>query len=184
MAGGRPSSYKPEFAKQAEKLCSLGATDEDLAAAFDVSLAVIAEWAWNDRAFFEAITPTDEIREGWKQRRANRYTARNAKRRETRKNNPSVRLIEAMRARLWAALKGRSDGALFSRLGYDKQELVSHLEARFQPGMTWHVDHIRPCASFDMMDAAQFAAAWALDNLNPLWAGDNLRKGSRYVADA
>jgi hypothetical protein len=41
---GRPSSYKPEFAKMARHLCKLGATDADLAAAFEVSIPTIDTW--------------------------------------------------------------------------------------------------------------------------------------------
>ena len=39
--GGRPSSYKPEYAKMARHLCKLGATDADLAEAFGVSVVTI-----------------------------------------------------------------------------------------------------------------------------------------------
>lgn len=42
---GRPSSYKPEYAAQAEKLCLLGATDDDLADFFGVSDRTITRWA-------------------------------------------------------------------------------------------------------------------------------------------
>jgi len=45
MPAGRPSKYKPEFAKQAEKLCKLGATDPDLADFFGVSINTIGNWS-------------------------------------------------------------------------------------------------------------------------------------------
>ena len=41
---GRPSSYKPEYAKQAKKLCELGATDNDLADFFEVNECTINRW--------------------------------------------------------------------------------------------------------------------------------------------
>lgn len=44
---GRPAKYKPEFAKQAEKLCRLGATDADLADFFGVQTSTI--WRWTGR---------------------------------------------------------------------------------------------------------------------------------------
>jgi hypothetical protein len=44
-----------------------------------------------------------------------------------------------------------------------------------------HVDHKRPCAAFDQTDPVQFAECWALDNLQPLWASDNIKKGARYA---
>jgi hypothetical protein len=44
MAGGRPSAYKAEYAKQAKILCELGATDQHLADSFGVSTVTINAW--------------------------------------------------------------------------------------------------------------------------------------------
>jgi hypothetical protein len=55
MAGGRPSKYKAEFAKKTEKLCDLGATDEDLAEFFDVSIRTIANWKTEHPEFLQAL---------------------------------------------------------------------------------------------------------------------------------
>ena len=43
--GGRPSTYKPEYARIARVMCANGATDADLASAFDVTTMTI--WRWN-----------------------------------------------------------------------------------------------------------------------------------------
>lgn len=77
-----------------------------------------------------------------------------------------------------------------SLVGYSIRELMTHMEERFVPGMSWanlgewHIDHVRPRASFEFAapDEPQFRECWALSNLQPLWAKDNLRKGSRLVA--
>jgi hypothetical protein len=53
--GGRPSSYKPEFAKQAEKLCKLGATDADLADFFEVNTSTIWRWSGQHEEFCNAL---------------------------------------------------------------------------------------------------------------------------------
>jgi hypothetical protein len=76
----------------------------------------------------------------------------------------------------------------FSLLGYSLDDLMRHLEAQFEPWMTWenygfygwHIDHIRPLASFtyDTPDDPQFKEAWALSNLRPLRSVDNWRKGA------
>lgn len=74
-------------------------------------------------------------------------------------------------------------------LGYSVDELKAHLEARFLPGMTWanrsewHIDHIRPIASFQFttIHDPDFYECWKLDNLQPLWIRDNLSKGAKYV---
>jgi hypothetical protein len=41
---GRPSLYKPEFAAQAFELCLAGATNQDLADAFEVGHSKIDNW--------------------------------------------------------------------------------------------------------------------------------------------
>lgn len=182
----RPSRYKAEFAEQAAKLCRLGLTDEQIAYFFSVSIEEIALWAWEEKAFFDAITPTDSKRQEWAQARRAASEARGEAKRRRMAANPTERIANSMRARMWAALKGKTSGSCLQRLGYTLAELKSHLESRFGPGMTWgnygrwHIDHIRPCASFDLADEAQFNMCWALENLQPLWATDNVRKGAKY----
>lgn len=62
---------------------------------------------------------------------------------------------------------------------------MTHLEAKFSEGMTWqnygtwHIDHIRPLASFDLTDPAQVRLACHFTNLQPLWGADNIRKGDK-----
>lgn len=188
LAAETPSPYKPEFAEQAARLCSRFLTDEEIAQVLGVSLADIAWWAWEHEEFFRAITPTHEQRMQWRAEMIACRAKANAHKRAAQQKRPGLRIENAMRARLWAALKGRTDGALFSRLPYSQQQLVDHLESRFLPGMTWenygrwHVDHRKPCCLFDQADSAQFAECWSLDNLQPLWAEDNFRKGSRYAS--
>lgn len=54
--GGRPTDYRPEFAKQAAKLCLLGATDNELADFFEVHRATIYRWKHDHPEFCAAIT--------------------------------------------------------------------------------------------------------------------------------
>lgn len=51
---GRPSSYKPEYAKQAAKLCTFGATDAELAFFFEVSISTISQWKIQHPEFLKA----------------------------------------------------------------------------------------------------------------------------------
>lgn len=53
--GGRPSGYKPEFAKQTEKLCELGATDEEVADFFEVSVRTVYRWQAQHAEFCHAL---------------------------------------------------------------------------------------------------------------------------------
>ena len=52
---GRPSSYREEYAAQAEKLCKLGATDAELAEFFEVDEATIHRWKHSHGEFCESI---------------------------------------------------------------------------------------------------------------------------------
>jgi len=54
-ATGRPSSYKPEYADQARKLCLLGSTDGELADFFEVSEQTINAWKTAHSEFLESI---------------------------------------------------------------------------------------------------------------------------------
>lgn len=73
-------------------------------------------------------------------------------------------------------------------LPYTVEELMQHLEKLFTEGMTrenygkWHVDHKKPDCLFNYksVDDEEFQKCWALENLQPLWAIDNTRKGSKY----
>lgn len=69
-------------------------------------------------------------------------------------------------------------------LGCTPAQLRTHLERQFLRGMSWanrtdwHIDHIRPLASFDLTDPDQIKTACHFTNLRPIWAKDNLRKGA------
>ena len=61
------------------------------------------------------------------------------------------------------------------------------MENKFQDGMNWenygfygwHIDHIIPCSSFDMIDPEQQKICFHYSNLQPLWAADNFRKSDK-----
>lgn len=58
---GRPPKYKPTFAKQAEKLCALGATDDNLADFFDVSVRTISRWKVEHEEFCQALKAGKDV---------------------------------------------------------------------------------------------------------------------------
>ncbi len=79
-------------------------------------------------------------------------------------------------------------GKLEQAWGYEVADLMDHVERLFRDGMSWdnwgewHIDHIRPRASFGIRSLGDeaFRECWALSNLQPLWAKDNIRKGAKY----
>lgn len=106
------------------------------------------------------------------------------------KEDPIFRLLKNMRNGMWSVLSGRTKSShTMEYVGMSPDELMNHLENKFTEGMTrdnygeWHVDHIRPLASFDFTGPdreEQLHIAWSHTNLQPLWALDNIRKGARY----
>lgn len=70
-------------------------------------------------------------------------------------------------------------------LGYSAKDLCAHLEAQFEPGMSWHnrsawhIDHIKPVSAFIQEGITDPKIVNALSNLRPLWAKDNFAKGDK-----
>jgi Prasinovirus endonuclease VII len=104
--------------------------------------------------------------------------------------DPAFKVTEYMRRRVRLALKGTPKaGTTENLVGCSWQELRAHLESMFLPGMGWHnhslsgwhIDHKRPCASFDLSDPAQQRLCFHYTNLQPLWAADNQKKGDSYT---
>lgn len=53
--GGRPSAFKEEFPKIAEKMCELGATDDEIAEAFGVCVRSIHSWKHQHEEFSSSL---------------------------------------------------------------------------------------------------------------------------------
>lgn len=70
-------------------------------------------------------------------------------------------------------------------------QLKLHLEKNFLPGMCWgnygiwHIDHKIPKKNFNYEGIKDIAVkkCWGLQNLQPLWAKDNIRKGCRTLEE-
>jgi len=93
-----------------------------------------------------------------------------------------------LRSRLNSALKNNQKvGSAVNDLGCSIEFLKKHLEKQFKEGMNWnnyglygwHIDHIKPLDCFDLSDREELLKACHYTNLQPLWAEDNLSKGSK-----
>lgn len=113
-------------------------------------------------------------------------TAKNMRHR--RRTIPRVAISTRMSAGIKNSLRDGKQGRSWESLvGYSVTDLMAHLERKFVDGMSWknrgkwHIDHVRPLASFSFAtpNDPDFKMAWALDNLQPLWAMDNIRKSAR-----
>jgi hypothetical protein len=90
----------------------------------------------------------------------------------------------------------------FDLLGYTPTQLINHLEGLFEPWMTWdnwgvynpnswnnedsstwtwQIDHIKPISDFSITDFQDpmLRVCWALDNLRPLSAKENILKSNK-----
>ena len=111
-------------------------------------------------------------------------------------SNPRNRLSNRMAAGVKRLLRGQKNGRPWETLvGYTIDDLRSHLEKLFEPGMTWenygkngwHVDHIRPMTAFVFVSYKdpEFRLCWSLDNLMPRWCTTAIAiaHGSRSVGN-
>lgn len=105
------------------------------------------------------------------------------------KNDINFRIASAMRSRVRAAIKsgnGEKAELTMNLIGCTVEQLRTFLEADFEEGMTlenygeWHIDHIRPCASFNLEDPEEQKKCFHWTNLQPLWALDNIKKGDKW----
>ncbi len=110
-----------------------------------------------------------------------------------RKNDIHFKLMgnvsSLIREKLKRRLCSKNNKSTWFFLPYTVDDLIRHLENLFKPGMSWanygewHIDHIRPDCKFDYknVEDEEFQKCWALENLQPLWAEENLRKNNRLI---
>jgi len=108
---------------------------------------------------------------------------------ERKQQDPAYKILCNLKRRIVYVIK-RNTKADTSKnlLGCTKEEFMKYIESKFTDGMNWdnygyygwHIDHIRPCSSFDMSDPEQQKQCFHYTNLQPLWMQDNLLKGDKY----
>lgn len=73
-------------------------------------------------------------------------------------------------------------------LGCSAEFFKNYIESKFKDGMSWnnygmygwHLDHIKPCVCFDLTDEKQLRECFHYSNFQPLWASENISKGSQF----
>jgi len=105
------------------------------------------------------------------------------------------RILRACRTRVWGILtvKGRKSAKTLELLGCTAAELRKYLESKFESWMTWEnygkrstikswdIDHIIPCAKFDLQCPVQQHACFHYSNLQPLEHFENIRKRDKII---
>jgi hypothetical protein len=101
--------------------------------------------------------------------------------------DPEFKLLKTLRSRLGCALSRKKSNKTLELTSCTISYLMDYLEAKFTEGMTWqnhgdwHIDHIKPCCSFNLSDKEEQKKCFHYTNLQPLWAKDNLSKGCKII---
>ena len=117
-------------------------------------------------------------------------TSINKYRRKKFKTDPSFKIEFLLRTRIRDCLKkqaGIKAKKSLELLGCTSKQARDHLESQFTEGMTWdnmgrggwHIDHIIPCAFFDLTKPSHQKVCFNWQNLQPLWEKDNCVKGDK-----
>ena len=127
----------------------------------------------------------------WREKNIDRHRENKRNYERTRKaNDPIYKLISNFRTAIYQVLKEnqvQKNGHYFDILKYSPENLIEHIEGKFQDGMTWdnygewHVDHIKPISLFEIFEIGdkEFMSCWSLENLQPLWGNENIRKSNK-----
>jgi hypothetical protein len=144
---------------------------------------------------WRAANPGYSARATAKWRKANPDRARELGAASTakRRNTPQGKITSAVSSgiRNGILLGSKAGRDTFQLLGYSVEDLKKHLELNFKTGMSWdnygrtgwHIDHIVPLKAhnFQTPEDHDFKRAWALSNLQPLWASENLSKQAKLA---
>lgn len=103
--------------------------------------------------------------------------------------DPHYRLDRAVSAAMRKALDNPKNRHWEYFVGYTISDLIKHLENLFEDGMSWenygqwHIDHIIPKSWFNYKSRydEEFCKAWDLENLQPMWAHENMSKNNRFA---
>jgi len=96
------------------------------------------------------------------------------------------RLNSAMRNHIGNMLVGyfsRKYGGISALLGWPVELLYLDFQRKFKDGMSWdnwgewHIDHIKPKALFSVDEIRE---CFDMDNLQPLWKSENLKKRDKW----
>ena len=110
--------------------------------------------------------------------------------RNRKSRDPLYKLISNFRTAIYTVLKESNVdkyGHYFDILKYTPNELINHLELQFKDDMSWdnygiwHVDHKLPITNFNIseMGDEEFMRCWSLDNLQPMWGIENIKKSNK-----
>jgi hypothetical protein len=131
------------------------------------------------------LHPIQHIRDYYKATKVERDRISHAKARKKYLSKPSNRIAHAFRCSINKYIKAKNPrDTTKGFLGCTFEEFKDHLESQFTEGMTWdnwgrggwHIDHIIPCAVFDLTKPSHQKVCFNYQNLQPLWESENCSK--------
>src|SRR6266436_1563626 len=129
----------------------------------------------------------------WHVRNRNRINENRRKRLKIRRmTDPAFRALINLQSSFHKRMRNRKVKTTEDRLlGCSLKSFRIYLESLFEPGMTWEnygkgdgkwqVDHIMPCAIFDLSKPEHQKRCWHFSNLQPMWQHDNARKHTSII---
>jgi len=114
---------------------------------------------------------------------------RNKKAIQDKLKRPELRILCNTRSRLHQLVNYKKQTNTIDLIGCSPIQLKEYLEKKFKEGMSWdnygkwHIDHIIPCSSFNLLDLVEQKKCFNYKNLQPLWAEENLRKSNKIIEE-
>jgi transposase-like protein len=104
-----------------------------------------------------------------------------------RRYDPEFKLLGNMRVRLYDALRGKSKSQTTRQLiGVNFKIFVKWIEYQLEEGMimegygsAWHLDHVLPISSFNLLDEEELHKAMNWVNIRPLTPLKNIQKSNK-----
>ncbi len=102
------------------------------------------------------------------------------------------KLKQTLRRRMYMAIKqNQKSGSALKLLGCSIPDFKIYIESKWETGMSWenygkhgwHVDHIMPCAIFDLSIPEHQKRCFHFSNLQPMWAKENWIKNAKVITD-
>ena len=133
----------------------------------------------------------NEYHQKWREKNIDKHREYKRKYEKHRKDtDPLYKLISNFRTAIYQVLKENrvdKNQSYFDVLQYTPEQLIVHLEKQFTERITWenygewHVDHKQPISSFNIqeMGDSEFMKCWSLENLQPMWGEENIRKSNK-----
>ena len=168
--GGKKATYKRTYEKYKERKTTYH-----------------KEWQKNNR------DKLNSYHKEWREKNIDRHREnKRTYQKHKRHTDPIYKLISNFRTAIYIVLKENNlqkYAHYFDILGYTPEDLILHLEKQFNDGMNWdnygewHIDHIKPISSFifESSEDEEFRKCWSLENLQPMWGIENIKKGNKFI---